>query len=107
MTGGSNSGARPGANKGGGYFQPARFGATRRHAEVYGLYEKIYTVIDFAAAMTFVAGSVMFFYDALVFAGTWFFLVGSLLFGARPTVRLLREFHLARLPLPGDEAEGE
>jgi hypothetical protein len=35
------------------------------------------------------------------------FLGGSLAFAAKPTVRVLREFHLARLPLPGDLAPGD
>lgn len=85
------------------WFDPNRSIASPHHAKIYGFYEKLYTIIDFCAAMLFVVGSILFFYDALVFTGTWLFLVGSLLFGARPTVKLLREFHLARLPLPEDE----
>lgn len=86
-------------------FKPELFNASPRHAEIYGFYERLYTIVDFLAALLFVVGSILFFYDALVYTGTWFFLVGSVLFGARPTVKLLREFHLARLPLPGDEGK--
>jgi hypothetical protein len=40
-------------------------------------------------------------------AGTWAFLVGSLAFAAKPSVRVAREFHLSRLPLPGDLLPGQ
>lgn len=84
-------------------FHPGLSAATPRHAEVYGFYEKLYTVVDFIASSTFVVGSIFFFYESLTFSGTWLFLIGSVCFGLRPTVKLLREFHLARLPLPGDD----
>jgi hypothetical protein len=76
--------------------------ATPRHTEVYGRYEKAYTLVDFVAALTFVVGSVLFFYDTEQVPATWAFLIGSICFAARPTVTVLREFHLARLPLPDD-----
>lgn len=84
-------------------FNPDLHRASPRHKDVYGFYEKLYTVIDFVASATFVVGSIFFFYESLVFSGTWLFLLGSVCFAARPTVRLLREFHLARLPLPEDD----
>jgi hypothetical protein len=83
-------------------FDAASATASPRHAELYRRYEKIYTMVDFAAATSFVGGSVLFFFDTTFLTATWLFLIGSLFFAARPTVRLLREFHLARLPLPGD-----
>ncbi|MEM6357774.1 MAG: YrhK family protein [Pseudomonadota bacterium] len=83
-------------------FEPHLFTATPRHREVYGFYERIYTCIDVAAAWLFVAGSIMFFSEAWTYTGTWLFLVGSLCFAAKPSVRFLREYHLARLPLPDD-----
>ncbi len=85
-------------------FKPTLFDATPRHAAIYGLYERLYTFFDTIAAGFFVVGSVMFFYPAWQESGTWLFLLGSLCFAARPTVRLLRKFHLASLPLPGDDA---
>ncbi len=69
---------------------------------MYGRYQKIYTLVEFAAAVAFVVGSVLFFYPSQQFPATWLFLVGSILFAARPTVCVLRENHLARIPLPGD-----
>lgn len=70
------------------------------HYEVVRRYELWRTVIEFFAAALFVVGSVFFFYEALIYAGTWLFLLGSILFGVRPTIRLLLELRLARLPVP-------
>lgn len=77
--------------------------ATPRHTEIYGRYEKLYTLNDFMAALLFVIGSIMFFYDSLAFPATWCFTIGSINFMLRPAIKVLREFHLARLPLPGDD----
>ena len=84
-------------------FSPELFTATPAHRRVYGRYELVYTTIDCVAALSFVIGSTFLFYDSLTHAGTWMFLIGSLCFAARPSVRFLREFHLARLPLPEDD----
>ncbi|MBR9762880.1 MAG: hypothetical protein GYB53_04955 [Rhodobacteraceae bacterium] len=67
---------------------------TRR---VYALFEIVYTLVDFLAALCFIAGSVLFFYDSLQTAGTWLFLVGSFLFAAKPSLRLAREVKLWRM----------
>ena len=88
-------------------FNNRLYTATPRHREVYGRYERVFTLVDFSAALLFVAGSVCFLFPELMTAGTWAFLVGSLAFAAKPSVRVAREFHLARLPLPGDLAPGE
>ncbi len=88
-------------------FDPGSATASDRHRVVYGRYQKIYTLVEFAAAVAFVVGSTLFFYPAQQEPATWFFLVGSVLFAARPTVRVLRENHLARLPLPGDGNRGD
>ncbi|MEM6486776.1 MAG: YrhK family protein [Pseudomonadota bacterium] len=84
-------------------FKPRLFGASPEHERIYGLYERVYTVIDVVAAWCFVVGSVMFFSEAWVYPGTWLFLLGSFCFAAKPTVRFMREYHLATLPLPGDD----
>ncbi len=84
-------------------FDARRATASLRHATVYGRYEKLYNLIDFCAAAAFVVGSVLFFFPARQESATWAFLIGSILFAARPTIRVLREFHLAWIPLPGDE----
>lgn len=64
---------------------------------LYARAELTYTVIDFCAALAFLIGSVMFFYPAWEHAGTWFFVVGSGMFAAKPTLRLWREFKLYRM----------
>jgi hypothetical protein len=76
--------------------------ASPNHAEVVRKYELYRTVVEFLAALFFVIGSIFFFYDNLIFAGTWLFLIGSILFAVRPTVRLLLELRLANLPVPDE-----
>jgi hypothetical protein len=85
-------------------FNPKLFDATPLHQRVYHFYEKLYTTVDLAAALCFVVGSVMFFFEAWQTEGTWLFLIGSIFFAARPMVRFMREFHLAQLPLPSDDS---
>lgn len=53
--------------------------------------------MDFAAALLFIVGSVLFFYEATQRVGTWMFLVGSVCFALKPTLRLVREIKLYRL----------
>ena len=88
-------------------FDVRRATASPQHIAVYGRYEKVYNLIDFCAAVTFVVGSVLFFFPTQQDPATWAFLVGSILFAARPTVRVLREFHLARIPLPAGAQPGD
>lgn len=72
---------------------------------MYALFEIAYTLVDFGAALCFIVGSVFFFYDTLVFPGTWLFLIGSILFAAKPTLRLVRELKLLRMGDYADIAE--
>lgn len=72
---------------------------SKHHGEIVQLYEFLRTFIEFLAAVCFVVGSIFFFSPAWVYTGTWLFLVGSVFFAVRPTVRLLLEFHLTRLPV--------
>jgi len=72
---------------------------SERHDLINQYYELAITVIEFLAALLFLVGSVFFFYDRLVFAGTWMFVIGSVFFIIRPTIRLVRELHLANLPV--------
>ncbi|GGB54647.1 hypothetical protein GCM10011316_28380 [Roseibium aquae] len=76
--------------------------ASPRHTDVVRKYELYRTIVEFLAAMFFVVGSIFFFYESLLFAGTWLFLIGSVLFAVRPTIRLLLELHLTRLPVPDE-----
>ncbi|MBO9426561.1 YrhK family protein [Labrenzia sp. R4_1] len=74
--------------------------ASPDHAEIVRNYELYRTIVEFLAALMFVIGSIFFFYESLLYAGTWLFLIGSILFGVRPTIRLLLELKLANLPVP-------
>ncbi|WP_108259108.1 YrhK family protein [Mangrovicoccus ximenensis] len=70
-------------------------GAEKRR--LYAAFEIAYTAVDFLAAVLFVIGSVFFFFDSLMTAGTWLFLAGSLCFALKPPIRLWRELRLARM----------
>jgi len=76
--------------------------ASPHHAELVRKYELYRTVVEFLAALTFIVGSIFFFYPKLVFTGTWLFLIGSFLFAVRPSIRLLLELRLANLPVPAE-----
>ncbi|SNR24870.1 YrhK family protein [Puniceibacterium sediminis] len=67
---------------------------TRR---IYALYEIAHTSVDFSAAACFLIGSVLFLWPAYETAAIWLFIIGSVFFMAKPTLRLLRELHLYRM----------
>lgn len=77
-------------------FHPDARSRDAENARLYAEFEVAYTVVDFAAAILFVAGSILFFNEATVTAGTWLFLVGSLCFAAKPSLRLARELRYWR-----------
>jgi len=68
-----------------------------RHESIYAMFEILYTVVDFAAAVFFIIGSVMFFYEEWMTTGTWLFVVGSFFFAMKPALRLIRELKLASI----------
>jgi len=72
-------------------FAPENRTRTPRHARIWAAWEIVYTIVDFAAAFLFITGSVFFFYASLTYWGTWMFLVGSVCFALKPTIRLVRE----------------
>ena len=80
-------------------FDPSLATATAQHSRIYKNYEIVHVVADFIAGLTFVLGSIFFFFPPLVFEGDWMFLIGSILFAAKPTIKVLRMMHLARLPV--------
>ena len=65
--------------------------------DLWARYEIAYTLVDFGAAFSFVVGSVLFFFDSTQIPATWLFLIGSILFAAKPTIRLVREIKLYRM----------
>ncbi|KUG59012.1 YrhK family protein [Nesterenkonia jeotgali] len=60
-------------------------------------YETLSIVNDFLIALAFTVGSVFFFRESTMTAGTWLFLLGSVLLMVRPTIRLIRRTHLIRV----------
>ncbi len=67
---------------------------TRR---VYAAFELVHTLVEFSAAICFLIGSVMFFWGSLAYPAIWFFVIGSVLFAAKPTLWLARETRLLQL----------
>ncbi len=67
------------------------------HARLYAAIEIIYTLVDFAAAGLFIVGSVLFFSPSAMTAALWCFLVGSVCFALKPTLRLVRQLGYLRL----------
>ena len=77
-------------------FHPGAKHRSRDAGRLFAIYEIVYTCVDFGAALMFIIGSVMFFSEAWMDAGTWMFLVGSILFAVKPTIKLVREIHMYR-----------
>lgn len=75
---------------------------SREHSKVTARFEIAYTTVDFLAAILFIAGSIFFFRESTTFFATWLFLIGSVCFALKPTLRLIREVKLVRL----DELQG-
>ncbi|SHF09431.1 YrhK-like protein [Loktanella atrilutea] len=76
--------------------------SSRRQKRIFALYEIARTSVDFGAASCFVVGSIFFFWSTTETVALWLFLVGSILFAVKPTLKLSREIHLARI---GDAAD--
>jgi hypothetical protein len=77
---------------------------------IYALYEMAHTLVDLGAALCFIVGSVFFFSEDLQYAGTWLFVIGSILFAVKPTLRFARELKLlslGRLPAADQPAYDE
>lgn len=77
-------------------FDPNTRTSSPRNARIYAAYEVVYTAVDFAAALLFVIGSILFFGETTQAAGTWLFLLGSICFALKPTIRLAREIYYLR-----------
>lgn len=72
-------------------FSPENRNLSPEHQRIYALFEVWYTAVDFLACALFTTGSVLFFWKATESYALWCFLVGSLFFMLKPTIRLLRE----------------
>jgi len=71
--------------------------STPAHEQVYATIEVIYTVVDFAAAGLFIIGSALFFSPEAKAPALWCFLVGSICFALKPSLRLIRQFRYLKL----------
>ncbi len=83
-------------------FQHENRQASEESRLLYARFEVAYTLVEFLAAILFIIGSVMFFYETMQTAGTWMFLIGSFFFATKPTLRVIREIKLYRM---GDVAD--
>ncbi|MHA3977221.1 YrhK family protein [Halovulum sp. GXIMD14794] len=79
------------------FFHPGNRSRSDEHERIYAVYELWFTVVDFAAAICFVVGSILFFSEATTFAATWLFLIGSICFALKPSIRLAREWRYWRM----------
>ncbi len=75
---------------------------TPHHVALYWRFQIVRTLVDFGAAVCFVIGSVCFFFTTTTRAADWLFLVGSILFAAKPTIDVVRSARLRRLPGQAD-----
>lgn len=60
-------------------------------------YEIASIINDLMIAVWFVVGSILFFSEATVIAGTWCFLAGSVQLLLRPLIRLTRRVNIQRV----------
>lgn len=78
-------------------FAPDNRYRSEHHKQLYAAYEVAFTIVDFAAAILFTVGSVLFLYASLQTPAIWCFIVGSACFALKPTIRLTRELHYLRM----------
>ncbi len=64
---------------------------------VYAMFELAYTITDFTAASAFLIGSILFFWAEYETAAIWLFVIGSICFCLKPTLRLIREIKLLKM----------
>ncbi|MFC7341506.1 YrhK family protein [Saccharopolyspora griseoalba] len=60
-------------------------------------YEVLSIVNDLLIAVWFLIGSVLFFWESTIVAGTWLFVLGSVQLMIRPLIRLHRRVKLRRV----------
>ena len=78
-------------------FHPEARTRSAKHKRIYAYYELWYTVVDFMAAIAFLIGSVLFFWEATQTEATWLFVIGSVCFALKPSIRLAREIRYLQL----------
>jgi uncharacterized membrane protein YhfC len=75
-------------------FEPQNRNQSPQAQHVYALYEIAHVVVELLAALSFLVGSILFFKETTQTAGIWFYVIGSVLFAIKPTLRLAREIKL-------------
>ena len=77
-------------------FHPEASRMSPRHERIYAAYEIAHTIVDFSAAFLFLIGSILFFWPEYENPAIWCFVVGSICFAGKPTIKLLRELAYLR-----------
>lgn len=72
---------------------------------LYAVFELLHTLADFVAAFSFLIGSILFLWNETEAAAIWLFIVGSVFFCLKPTLKLVREIKLASIGDTEDLAE--
>ena len=88
-------------------FHPGNQNKSPNHQRVHALSEIAYTCVDFSAAVLFVIGSYFFLKEIETNLANWCFLIGSIFFGLRPTIKLVRELCYINLKQPNSTKEQE
>ncbi|MFX0545189.1 YrhK family protein [Roseovarius sp. S1116L3] len=78
---------------------------TAESRRLYAMFELAYTIVDFAAAISFLIGSILFFWAEYETQAIWLFVIGSVCFCLKPTIRLIREIKLLEIGDTEDLAE--
>ncbi|TCP28764.1 YrhK-like protein [Scopulibacillus darangshiensis] len=68
--------------------------STKRQFKVHQRYEWFHILNDVMIATWFLIGSFFFFYESLVEAGTWLFVIGSAQMLIRPAIRIAHKLHV-------------
>lgn len=68
-------------------------------------YEAVSIANDVLIGIWFLVGSIFFFFESMMFAGTCLFVLGSVEMLIRPVIRLARHVHLQRIR-PGSASLG-
>ena len=79
------------------WLSPILHTLTPLHAKISHRYQAVRILIDFGAAFCFVAGSALFLNSNTGIIAGRLFLIGSFLFAVKPTIDLVRAFHLKRI----------
>ncbi|GEN86188.1 YrhK family protein [Oceanobacillus sojae] len=67
----------------------------RVELKVTSIYKLLYQINDVILGLVFLMGSIMFFKDSTMFAGTVLFVIGSIQMLIRPVISIVHDFHLS------------